>query len=201
MASWLVEVSERVDGLLREGLYSWISLSTQTLLRECGREREGEGQHEEGGKSPDYIPESLVWNGGGGRGRRTMDRWDGDAKPRCPCSEDMSAERGGCCWRLGQFVAPFHNWVNFNWACGTWTCGEVDCIPTRGAPLCGTSGQVLARVHSSSRAGFRSLWKSGTCHPTPAMPTHSTTYPARLRQFVLRAAVIIVLPLHLPRQW
>jgi hypothetical protein len=39
---------------------------------------------------------------------------------------------------------------------------------TRGS-LRGTSGHFLARVRCSSRAGFRSLWKHGTCHPTPAI--------------------------------
>jgi hypothetical protein len=177
MVAKLVKVSERVDGFVARGV---VFLDIAVDSNFAARMRKGKRRRRRalgGGKGSDYIPESLGWDGGGGRGRRTMDRWD--AKPRCPCSEDMSAERGGYCWRLGQFVAPFHNWANFNWACGTWTCGEVDCIPTRGAPLCGTSGQVLARVHPSSRAGFRSLWKSGTCHPTPAMPT-TTLQPTRL---------------------
>ena len=137
MASLLVEVSERVDGFVaREVVFLDIAVDSNfaARMRKGKRRRRG---------APGRRKEPRLYTRKSGMGwwgwtRPTHDGEDGTRNhvalaPRT-CRPKEAAAVGG----LGKLVAPFHNWANFDWACGTRTCGEVDCIPTRGAPLCGT---------------------------------------------------------------
>ena len=165
---WLGRVS-------RKGWRSGITFTVDSNFAARMRKGErGRGKRVEGGEREAGIytnrPDRL---GGGWRGLAISWSWD-EERPS-PAPRTGTAEKGGCCSRPSQRVAPFHNSAPFDWTCRAWTGGEVDCIPTRGAPLCGTSCHLLARVRCSSRAGFRSLRKNGTRHPTPA-PPHRTTH-------------------------
>ncbi len=152
------------------------SLSTRTSLRECEKEREVEARGQrEARKKPEYIPSDRAgWVGGEGGDEPCLSRWD--EEPPSPAPRTGKAEKGACCSRPSQRVAPFHNSAPFDW---TWRHGghgqaaKTTAYPHEG-PLCGTSCHLLARVRCSSRAGFRSLRKNGTRHPTPA-PPHRTT--------------------------
>jgi len=173
-----LSVSERCE--------AGVSLSTRTSLRECERkERQRRGGEKEARLYTGWLARWGVLGG--------AERWRWDEEPTFPCSENRSAEKGGCCSRPSQLVAPFHNSLIFDWTCRAWTGGELDCIPTRGTSLCGTSGHLLARVWLEPRRF--SLTPGRTASVIPRQTWHHYT-PIRLYLPIrLRAVVIILWPL------
>jgi hypothetical protein len=59
----LVEVWERVDVFVAMGLCSWLSLSTQTLLRECGRKEKAEESIRKTERAQTIYQRVLGWDG------------------------------------------------------------------------------------------------------------------------------------------
>lgn len=145
------------------GYHCRLELRCENARGKRGRGGEGKGRR---GRGQTIYPDGCPGGGGLTGG---AERWRWDEEPMFPCSENRSAEKGGCCSRPSQLVAPFHNSLIFDWTCRAWTGGEIDRIPTRGASLCGTSGHLLARVWLRAAPVFAHPWKNGTRHPTPNM--------------------------------
>lgn len=74
--------------------------------------------------------------------------------------------------------------------------------PHEGRPFAGRVARSWRGFTHPAAPVFARSGRSGTCHPTPVLPTTLQTFPACSWPICVRAAVavIIVLPLHLPRQ-